>query len=86
MDFNAVMSATINFLIVAAVVYFVIMFPTKSCEELGKVEQAQDTELSLLDRDPQHLWWRRTAQAASMSADPAPGPAPTPRDTSADRS
>jgi len=48
LDFNAVLSATINFVIVAAVVYFVIMLPYKKLRERGEVEQAQDTELSLL--------------------------------------
>jgi large conductance mechanosensitive channel len=48
LDFNAVLSAIINFLIVAAVVYFVIVLPYKKLRERGEVEQAQDTELSML--------------------------------------
>ena len=47
-DFNAVLAAVINFVIVAAVLYFVIMLPYKKLRERGEVEQAQDTELSLL--------------------------------------
>lgn len=48
MDFNAVLSALINFVIVAAVVYFVIVLPYKKLRERGEVEQAQDTELAIL--------------------------------------
>lgn len=47
-DLNAVVSATINFLIVAAVVYFVIVVPYKKLKERDtKVENAE-TELTLL--------------------------------------
>lgn len=47
-DLNVLLSAMINFLIIAAVVYFLIVLPYKKLRERGKVEQAQDTELSLL--------------------------------------
>lgn len=47
-DLNAVVSAAINFLIVAAVVYFVIVVPYKKLKERDpKVENAE-TELTLL--------------------------------------
>ena len=47
-DLNAVLSAAINFLIIAAVVYFVIVVPYKKLKELDtKVEEAE-TELTLL--------------------------------------
>ena len=48
-DFNAVLSAAINFLIVAAVIYFVIVLPYKKLRRnAARSRQAQDTELSLL--------------------------------------
>jgi large conductance mechanosensitive channel len=47
-DLNAVLSSAINFLIVAAVVYFVIIVPYKKMKERDpKVEEAE-TELTLL--------------------------------------
>ena len=48
LDFNAVLSSAINFLIVAAVVYFVIIVPYKKLKERdSKVEEAA-TELTVL--------------------------------------
>jgi len=47
-DLNVLLSAIINFLLIAAVVYFLIVLPYKKLRERGTVEQAQDTELSLL--------------------------------------
>lgn len=47
-DLNVLLSAIINFLLIAAVVYFLIVLPYKRLRERGQVEQAQDTELSLL--------------------------------------
>ena len=42
-DFNAVLSAIINFLIVAAVIYFIIIVPYKKLKELdSKVEEEDD--------------------------------------------
>ncbi|WP_099025222.1 large-conductance mechanosensitive channel protein MscL [Mycolicibacterium palauense] len=47
-DFNAVLAATINFLIVAAVVYFVIVVPYRKLQERDKKVEAADTQLTLL--------------------------------------
>ena len=47
-DLNAVLSAAINFIIVAAVVYFCIVLPYQKLRNRGKVEEKSDTELSLL--------------------------------------
>lgn len=47
-DLNVLLSAIINFVLVAAVVYFLVVLPYKKLRERGQVEQAQDTELSLL--------------------------------------
>jgi large conductance mechanosensitive channel len=47
-DLNAVLSALINFLIVAAVVYFVIIVPYKKLKSLDKKVEEEETELTLL--------------------------------------
>jgi large conductance mechanosensitive channel len=47
-DLNVVLSALINFVLVAAVVYFLIVVPYNRLRKRGEVEQAQDTELSIL--------------------------------------
>src|SRR4051812_28150248 len=43
-DLNVVLSAAINFLLVAAVIYFLIVLPYNTLRKRGEVEQAQDTE------------------------------------------
>ena len=48
LDFNAVLSAFINFLIVAAVIYFVIVFPTRSSRNATARSRKTETELTLL--------------------------------------
>src|ERR1700733_2729648 len=47
-DFNILLSAAINFVLVAAVVYFLVVAPYNRLRKKGEVEQAQDTELSIL--------------------------------------
>jgi large conductance mechanosensitive channel len=47
-DLNVLLSAFINFLLVAAVIYFLVVLPYNTFRKRGEVEQAQDTELSLL--------------------------------------
>ena len=47
-DLNILLSAAINFVLVAAVVYFLVVLPYNRLRKKGEVEQAQDTELSLL--------------------------------------
>ena len=47
-DLNAVVTAAINFLIIAAVVYFVIVVPYKKLKELDKKVEESETELTLL--------------------------------------
>ncbi|MCK0172823.1 MULTISPECIES: large-conductance mechanosensitive channel protein MscL [Mycobacteriaceae] len=83
-DLNILISAIINFVLVAAVVYFLIVLPYKKLRERGQVEQAQDTELSLLTEIRNLL-----AQANSeepQTKGPGTGPSPdTAETTSADR-
>jgi large conductance mechanosensitive channel len=84
-DFNAVLSAVINFLIVAAVLYFVIVLPYKKLRERGEVEQAQDTELSLLT-EIRNIMVETNGSSGKHVTGPGTGPSPdTARYTSADR-
>jgi large conductance mechanosensitive channel len=83
-DFNAVLTALINFVIVAAVVYFVIVLPYKKLRERGEVEQAQDTELSILTEIRDIL--AEEAGREKQTTGPGTGPSPdTAETTSADR-
>ncbi|OBK74834.1 large-conductance mechanosensitive channel protein MscL [Mycobacterium sp. 1274761.0] len=82
-DFNAVLAALINFLIVAAVIYFIIVLPYRKLRERGEVEQAQDTELSLLTEIRDLL--ADQAGAPKQTTGPGTGPTPdTTKTTSAD--
>ena len=47
-DLNAVVSAAINFLIIAVVVYFVIVVPYKKLKELDTKVEEEETQLTLL--------------------------------------
>ena len=47
-DFNAVLTAGLNFLIVAAVVYFIIVVPFKKLKERDKKVEESETELTIL--------------------------------------
>ncbi|MBI2702795.1 MULTISPECIES: large-conductance mechanosensitive channel protein MscL [Mycobacterium] len=47
-DFNVVLSAAINFILVAAVVYFLVVLPYSKLRKQGEVEQADDAQVVLL--------------------------------------
>jgi large conductance mechanosensitive channel len=47
-DFNIVLSAAINFVLVAAVVYFLVVLPYNRLRKQGEVEQADDAQIVLL--------------------------------------
>lgn len=47
-DFNNVVSAAINFVIIAAVVYFLVVLPYTTLRKRGQVEQADDAQIVLL--------------------------------------
>ena len=47
-DFNVLVSAAINFILVAAVVYFLIVLPYDRLRKRGEVEQADDAQVVLL--------------------------------------
>jgi large conductance mechanosensitive channel len=47
-DLNILLSAAINFFLVAFVVYFFVVLPFNTLRRRGEVEQADDTEIALL--------------------------------------
>jgi large conductance mechanosensitive channel len=47
-DLNNVLSAAINFVIIAAVVYFLVVLPYTTLRKRGEVEQADDAQILLL--------------------------------------
>jgi large conductance mechanosensitive channel len=67
-DFNAVLSAIINFVIVAAVIYFVIVVPYKKLKQRDAKVEEEETELTVLTEIRDLLRAREGAQgAASIS-------------------
>ncbi|WP_319454735.1 MULTISPECIES: large-conductance mechanosensitive channel protein MscL [unclassified Mycobacterium] len=81
-DLNVVLSAAINFVLVAAVVYFLVVMPYNRLRKKGEVEQAQDTELSLLTEIRNLL----AGTEGEHVTGPGTGPSPdTAKITSADR-
>jgi large conductance mechanosensitive channel len=47
-DFNVFLSAAISFILVAAVVYFLVVLPYNTLRKKGEVEQADDAQIVLL--------------------------------------
>jgi large conductance mechanosensitive channel len=85
-DLNVLLSATINFILVAAVVYFLVVLPYNRLRKKGEVEQAQDTELSLLT-EIRNVLAETNGSAARSVTGPGTGPSPdTASTTSADKS
>jgi large conductance mechanosensitive channel len=84
-DLNVLLSAVINFILVAAVVYFLIVVPYNRLRKRGEVEQAQDTELSILTEIRDLL--AADGQQERRTTGPGTGPSPdTAETTSADKS
>lgn len=82
-DLNVLLSAAINFVLVAAVVYFLVMMPYERLRKKGEVEQAQDTELSLLTEIRDLLY---DGGSGKHVTGPGTGPSPdTAEMTSGDR-
>lgn len=82
-NLNDLVSGTINFVLVAAVVYFLVVMPYNRFRRKGEVEQAQDTELSLLTEIRNLL---RDGESETVTG-PGTGPDPdTAKTTSADKS
>ena len=72
-DLNVLLSAAINFVLVAAVVYFLVVMPYNRLRKKGEVEQAQDTELSLLTEIRNLL---KDGSSAETVTGPGTGPSP----------
>jgi len=47
-DLNIVLSAAINFVLIASVVYFLVVLPYNTLRRRGEVEQADDAQIVLL--------------------------------------
>ncbi len=83
-DLNILISAAINFVLVAAVIYFLVMMPYERLRKKGEVEQAQDTELSILTEIRDLL---SDGGSGKHVTGPGTGPSPdTAEYTSGDRS
>jgi large conductance mechanosensitive channel len=72
-DLNILISAAINFVLVAGVVYFLVVVPYNRLRKKGEVEQAQDTELTLLTEIRNVL---RDGASAETVTGPGTGPSP----------
>jgi large conductance mechanosensitive channel len=84
-DLNILLSAAINFILVAAVVYFLVVMPYNRLRKKGEVEQAQDTELSLLT-EIRNIIAGNDQASDEPAGSPGSGPSPdTAETTSADR-
>jgi large conductance mechanosensitive channel len=72
-DLNILLSALINFILIAAAVYFLIVVPYNKLRQRGEVEQAKDTELGILTeiRDLLAAGSQRTASTTRPGTDPA---------------
>jgi large conductance mechanosensitive channel len=82
-DLNVLISAAINFILVAAIVYFLVIVPYNRLRKKGEVEQAQDTELTLLTEIRNLLADGRSAETVTG---PGTGPDPdTAKHTSGDK-
>jgi large conductance mechanosensitive channel len=78
-DLNVVLTATLNFVIVAAVVYFLVVLPYNTFRKRGEVEQAQDTELAMLTEIRDLLAAQN--DTAVRTTGPGTGPSPDTADT-----
>jgi large conductance mechanosensitive channel len=85
-DLNILLSAAINFILVAAVVYFLIVVPYNRLRKKGEVEQAQDTELAILT-EIRNILAETNGSSGKHVTGPGTGPSPdTAETTSADKS
>jgi large conductance mechanosensitive channel len=85
-DLNILLSAAINFILVAAVVYFLVVLPYNRLRKKGEVEQAQDTELTLLT-EIRNILAETNGSSGKATTTPGSGPSPdTAKTTSADKS
>ena len=69
-DFNVLLSAAINFLIVAAAIYFLVVLPYNKFRGKGAAEAAADKELRLLTEIRDALGGTDTGPDAAPAANP----------------
>ena len=68
-DLNVLLSAFINFVLVAAVVYFLVVLPYNKLRSKGTAEAAQDKELRLLTEIRDALGGKDTASEFQRAID-----------------
>ena len=73
-DLNAVLTAIINFLLVAAVIYFLVVVPFKKLKKDDEAVDAEDTELTLLTEIRDLLKTRPVPAARPANPGPPAGP------------
>ena len=74
-DLNNVLSAAINFIIIAAVVYFLVVLPYTTLRKRGEVEQADDAQIVLLT-EIRDLLGQTNGSASGKHGGPATIPPP----------
>jgi large conductance mechanosensitive channel len=75
-DLGAIITAVINFIIIATVVYFIIVLPINKMAEAAAKRKGQDTEEAAAASETDLLIEIRDLLAAQHVTDPAAGPLP----------
>jgi large conductance mechanosensitive channel len=78
-DLNIVLSAAINFILVAAVVYFLVVLPYNRLRKQGEVEQADDAQIVLLTEIRDLLAQTNEGSGRHGGTDSTPPPSYGPR-------
>ena len=77
-DLNILLSAAINFILVAFVVYFFVVLPYNTLRKRGEVEQADDAQIVLLTEIRDLLAQNTEGTSGRHGGLGQPGQAPTP--------
>ncbi len=77
-DLNILLSAAINFFLVASVVYFFVVLPYNTLRKRGEVEQADDAQIVLLTEIRDLLAQNTEGTSGRHGGLGQPGQAPTP--------
>jgi large conductance mechanosensitive channel len=77
-DLNVVISAAINFFLIALVVYFLVVLPYNTLRRRGEVEQADDAQIVLLTEIRDLLAQNTEGTSGRHGGLGQPGQAPTP--------
>ena len=76
-DFNILLSAAINFFLIALVVYFFVVLPYNTLRKRGEVEQADDAQIVLLT-EIRDLLAQTNSDSSSSGKHGAAGTTPPP--------